>query len=105
MKKIILTAVMSLAFLYVGLIDFSYAEDLQKSFTELTDAETAEEAVPMILVQANTSTGDEKVEVEKEDEPVADEVEDEPDEDEVEDGDDEKVEVGVEERRKIRERR
>jgi hypothetical protein len=93
MKKIILIAIMAFTFLYVGLINFSYAEDLAKGTSELTGAEIAEENVPMILVQANTSTGDEKVEVEKEDEP--DEEEDE-DEDEVEDGDDEKVEVGVE---------
>jgi len=111
MKKIILTVVMSLTFLYVGLIGFSYAEDLAKSVAELTGAETAEEGLPMILAQANTSIGDEKVYVEKEDEKVDVEKEDEPDEeeledeDEVEDGDDEKVEVGVEERRKIRERR
>ena len=87
-----------LTLLYAGLIDFSYAEDFAKGISELTGAEMTEENAPIILSQANTSTGDEKVEVEKEDEP---------DEDEVEDGDDEKVEVGVEgvERRRIRERR
>jgi hypothetical protein len=100
-EKIILTVVMLLTFLYVGLADFSYAEDQVKGISELTGAETAEENIPIILAQANTSTEDEKVEVEKEEEPDDDE------EDEVEDVDDETVEVGVEglERRRIRERR
>jgi hypothetical protein len=105
MKKIILTAVMAWTLLCVGPIDFSYAEDLAKDLSELTVAEMAEEKVPIILAQADTSTEDEKVEVEKEDEPDDDDEDDE--DDEVEDVDDETVEVGVEglERRRIRERR
>ena len=102
MKKIILTAVMGLTLLYVGLIDFSYAKDFAKGVSEITGTELIEENAPIILVQADTSTGDEKVDLEKEDEPVEDEKEDE-DVDE-EDVDDEDVEVGVE-RRRIRERR
>ena len=51
MKKIILTAVMAFTLLYVGLIDFSYAEDLAKDISELTGVEIAEENVPMILAQ------------------------------------------------------
>ena len=97
MEKIILTSVMVLSLLYVGLIDFSYAEDFTKGISELTVAEMDEENVPIILAQADTSTGDEKVDVEKEDEPVEDEKEDE-------DVDDENVEVDVE-RRRTRERR
>ena len=95
MKKIILLAVMSLALLYIGLISFSFAEDLAKGISEFTGEEMAEENVPMIFAQANTTTGDEKVEVEKEDEDVDEEEEDEPDEDD-DDDDDEEVEVGVE---------
>ena len=102
MKKIILTTVMVLTLLYVGLINISYAEDFAKGVSELTGTELIEKNALIILVQANTSTGDEKVEVEKEDEPDEDEQEDE-DVDE-EDVDDEDVEVGVE-RRGIRERR
>ena len=102
MKKIILTAVMGLTLLYVGLIDFSYAKDFAKGVSEITGTELIEENAPIILVQANTSTGDEKVDVEKEDEPDEDEKEDE--EDDVEDVDDEDVEVGVE-RRRVKERR
>jgi hypothetical protein len=107
MKKIILTAVMAFTLLYVGLIDFSYAEDIEKGISELTGAEIAEENTPIILAQRNIDQNEddldekdreddvvenEKVEVQKEDEP---------------DDDDEKVEVGVEgvERRRIRERR
>jgi hypothetical protein len=107
MKKIILTAVLAFTFLYAGLIDFSYADDLAKGISELTGTEMAEENIPINLAQANTSTEDEKVEVEEEDEKVEVEKDDEPDEDEVEDVDDETVEVGVEgiERRRIRERR
>ena len=53
MRKIILTAVMSLALLYIGLVDFSYAEDLTKGNAELTGTEMAEENIPMILAQAD----------------------------------------------------
>ena len=94
---------MVLTLLYSGLIDFSYAEDFAKGISELTGAELIEENVPIILVQANTSTGDEKVDVEKEDEPDEDEKEDEDVEDE--NVEDENVEVSVEQRRRIRERR
>ena len=63
MKKIILTKVMVLTLLYVGLINISYAEDFAKGVSELTGTELIEKNAPIILVQANTSTGDEKVEV------------------------------------------
>ena len=102
MEKIILTSALVLTLLSVGLIDFSFAEDFAKDLSKLTGAELIEENAPIILVQANTSTGDEKVDVEKEDEPDEDEKEDE--EDDVEDVDDEDVEVGVE-RRRVKERR
>ena len=102
MIKIILTAVMVLTLLYVGLIDFSYAEEFAKGILELTVAEMAEKNVPIILAQANIEQNEDDLDEKDKEEDV---VEDE-DEDEVEDGDDEKVEVGLEglERRKIRER-
>jgi hypothetical protein len=66
MRKIILTAVMSLALLYIGLVDFSYAEDLTKGNAELTGTEMTEENVPMILAQADEKA--EEVVVVEEDE-------------------------------------
>ena len=71
MKKIILTAVMVLALLYVGPIDFSYAKDLSKGISELTGAEMAEENVPIILVQRNIeSNEDDFDEKDKEDDRI-----------------------------------
>jgi hypothetical protein len=71
MKKIILTAVMVWALIYVGLIDFSYAKDLSKSIPELTGAEMAEENVPIILVQRNIeSNADDLDEKDKEDDRI-----------------------------------
>ena len=88
MKKIILTAVMSLALLYIGLVDFSYAEDLTKGNAELTGTEMAEENIPMILAQADEKAEEvvvvEEDEVEVEKEADADEVVVEEDEEEVE---------------------
>jgi len=47
MKKIILTAVMSLTLLYVGLIDFSYAEDpAVPAGTEMAEEKVAEDQAP-----------------------------------------------------------
>ena len=92
MRKIILTAVMSLALLYIGLVDFSYAEDLTKGNAELTGTEMAEENIPMILAQADEKA--EEVVVVEEDEV---EVEKEADADEVVVEEDE-VEVEVEEK-------
>jgi hypothetical protein len=119
MTKIILTAIMAFTFLYAGLINFSYAEDLAKGVLEPTGVEKAYENLPISLEEKKIEQGaddsyekdreddvveEEKVEVEKEDEPDEHEEDEVEDKDEVEDGDDEKVEVGVEERRKIRER-
>jgi hypothetical protein len=105
MKQFILTVVMAFTLLYVGLIDFSYAEDLAKGSSELTGVEKAYENLPISLEEKKIEQGaddsyekdreddvvkDEKVEVEKEYEPDEDEVDD------VEDVEDETVEVGVE---------
>jgi hypothetical protein len=88
MRKIILTAVMSLALLYIGLVDFSYAEDLTKGNAELTGTEMTEENVPMILAQADEKAEEvvvvEEDEVEVKEEADADEVVVEVEEDEVE---------------------
>jgi hypothetical protein len=88
MKKIILTAVMSLSLLYIGLIDFSYAEDLAKDFSELTGVEMAEENTPMILAQEKSTTGNyqfsepyDTKKVEEEDEEKEEEIEEEEDDD------------------------
>jgi hypothetical protein len=48
---------MPLALLYVGLIDFSYAEDLANNFSELTGIELAEENMPILLAQEKSTTG------------------------------------------------
>ena len=60
MKKIILTSVIASVLLSVGLIDFSYAEDLAKDFSELTGTEMAEENTPMILAQQKSTVGNYK---------------------------------------------
>jgi hypothetical protein len=71
MKKIILTAIMAFTFLYVGLIDFSYAEDLTKGTSELTGVKMAEVNTPMILAQANIeSNADDLDEKDKEDDRI-----------------------------------
>ena len=46
MKKIILIAIMAFTFLYVGLIDFSYAKGFAKGTSELTGVEMAQEKSP-----------------------------------------------------------
>lgn len=48
---------MAWVLLYVGLIDFSYAENLAKDLSELTGTEIDEENVPMILAQGKFTTG------------------------------------------------
>jgi hypothetical protein len=91
MKKFILTAVMALTLLYVGLIDFSYAEDLAKGSSELTGVEKAYENLPISLEEKKIEQGaDDTYEKDREDDVVK------YDEDEVDGGYDEKVEVGVE---------
>jgi hypothetical protein len=89
-KKIILTLVIASVLLYVGLIDFSYAEDLAKDFSELTGTEIAEENVPMILAQEKSTTGNyefqepyntKKVEEEEEDVEKEEEIEEEDEDD------------------------
>ena len=107
MKKIILTAVMTLSLLYIGLIDFSYAKDLVKDFSELTGSEMAKENTPIILVQEKSTVGNyefqepydtEKVEKEE------DEAEDE--EEKVEEEDDENgAGVGLERRKDRRKKK
>ena len=88
MKKFILTAVMSLSLLYIGLIDFSYAEALAKDFSELTGVEMAEENTPMILAQEKSTTGNyqfsepyDTKKVEEEDEEKEEELEEDDDDD------------------------
>ena len=88
MKKIILTSVIALALLYVGLIDFSYAEDLAKDFSKLTGTEISEENVPMILAQEKSTTGNyqfsepyDTKKVEDEDEEKEEDIEEEEDDD------------------------
>ena len=88
MKKFILTAVMSLSLLYIGMIDFSYAEDLAKDFSELTGLEISEENTPMILAQEKSTTGNyqfsepyDTKKVEEEDEEKEEEIEEEEDDD------------------------
>jgi hypothetical protein len=91
MKKIILTAVMAFTLLYIGLIDFSYAEDIAKGTSELTGVEKAQENIPINLEEKKIEKdADDSYEKDREDD-VAEE------ENEEEDGDDGKVEVGVEE--------
>jgi hypothetical protein len=91
MKKFILTAVMAFTLLYVGLIDFSYAEDLAKGSSELTGVEKAYENLPINLEERKIEQeADDSYEKDREDDVVK------YDEDEVDGGDDEKVEVSVE---------
>ena len=77
---------MSLSLLYIGLIDFSYAEALAKDFSELTGTEIAEENVPLILAQEKSTTGNyefsEPYDTKKvEDEEKEEEIEEEEDDD------------------------
>ena len=79
---------MSLSLLYIGLIDFSYAEDLAKDFSELTGVEMAEENTPMILAQEKSTTGNyqfsepyDTKKVEEEDEEKEEEIEEDDDDD------------------------
>ena len=90
MKKIILTLVIASMLLSVGLVDFSYAEDLAKYFSELTGAEMAEENTPMILAQQKSTVGNyksqepygtKKVEEKEEDDEKEEEIEEEEDDD------------------------
>jgi hypothetical protein len=91
MKKIILTAIMAFIFLYAGLIDFSFAEDLAKGISEPTGVEKAYENLPISLEEKKIEQeADDSYEKDREDDVVK------YDEDEVDGGDDEKVEVGVE---------
>jgi hypothetical protein len=87
-NKIILTAVIAWILLYVGPIDFSYAEDLAKDLSKLTGTEISEENEPMILAQQKSTTSNyqfsepyntKKVEKEEDKEEVEDEEEDDPD--------------------------
>ena len=98
---------MSLSLLYVGLIDFSYAEDLAKSISELTGTEIAEENVPMILAQEKSTTGNyqfsepyDTKKVEEEDE-EKEEIEEEDDDDD-DDPDDPDAGVRQKKRNKTR---
>ena len=71
MKKIILLAVMSLALLYLGLINFSFAEDLAKGISEFTGEEMAEENAPIILAQRNIEQNEDDLdEKDKEDDRI-----------------------------------
>ena len=86
MKKIILTSVIASVLLSVGLLDFSYAEDLAKDFSELTGTEIAEENVLLILAQEKSTTGNyefsepyDTKKVEEEDEEKEEEIEEDDD--------------------------
>ena len=113
MKKITFTSVIALVFLYVGLIDFSYAKDLAKSFSELTGTEIAEENVPMILAQEKSSVGNyefqepydtKKVEEEEVDDEKEEEIEEEDDDDHGARGKQKQKEIQQEQKRLNRER-
>jgi hypothetical protein len=101
MKKIILTLVIASVFLYVGLIDFSYAEDLAKDFSELTGTEMAEENTPMILAQQKSTTGNyefqEPYNTKKDEEKEDD---DEKEEDIEEEDDDDDPDAGVRQKKR-----
>ena len=102
MKKIILTAIMAFTLLYVGLIDFSYAEDLSKGIPELTEGEKDYEKVEKAYENLPITIEERKIE-----QNADKSYEKDRENDVVEDVDDDKVEddeVGVEWRR-IRERR
>ena len=87
MKKIILTAVMVLTLLYVGLIDFSYAEDLSKGIPEPTELEKDYEKLPISLEEKKIEKdADESYEKDRKDAVVED----------VGDDDDDEVKVGIE---------
>ena len=74
MNKIILTAIMAFTFLYVGLVDLSYAEDRAKSITELTEAELAQENSPINLDERKIEQdADDSYEKDREDDVVEDE--------------------------------
>jgi uncharacterized protein YxeA len=62
MKKIILTTVMVLTLLYVGLIDFSYAEDFAKGIPELTEGEKDYEKVEKDYENLPISIEEKKIE-------------------------------------------
>ena len=100
MKKFILTAVMSLSLLYIGLIDFSYAEALAKDFSELTGVEMAEENTPMILAQEKSTTGNYEFQEPYNTKKVEEEEDDEEKEEEIEDDDDDDPDAGVRQKKR-----
>jgi hypothetical protein len=100
MKKFILTSVIALVFLYVGLIDFSYAKDLAKSFSELTGTEIAEENVPMILAQEKSTTGNYDFQEPYDTKKVEEEEDDEEKEEEIEEEDDDDPDAGVRQKKR-----
>ena len=104
MKKIILTSVIAWALLYVGLIDFCYAEDLAKDFSELTGTEIAEENVPMILAQEKSTTGNYEFQKPYDTKKDEEKEEDEEKEDEIEkeDDDDDDPDAGVRQKKRNR---
>jgi hypothetical protein len=85
MKKIILTTVMVLTLLYLGLINISYAKDLEKGISEEAGIEKAYDNLPINV---------EERKIEKE---ADDSYENDREDDEVANDNDEKVEVDLEE--------
>ena len=101
MRKLIITSVIALVFLYVGLIDFSYAKDLAKSFSELTGTEIAEENVPMILAQEKSTTGNYQFSEPYDTKKVKEEEDDDEEEEEIEeDDDDDDPDAGVRQKKR-----
>jgi hypothetical protein len=78
MKKIILTEIMAFIFLYVGLINFSYAEDLAKGISEPTGVEKAYENLPINLEERKIEQdADDSYKKDREDDVVEDDDDDE----------------------------
>jgi hypothetical protein len=99
-KKIILTSIMAWVLLYVGLIDFSYAEDLAKDFTELTGSEIAEENVPMILAQEKSTTGNYEFQEPYNTKKVEEGEDDDENEEEIEEEEDDDPDAGVRQKKR-----
>jgi hypothetical protein len=93
MKKIILIAIIAFTFLYVGLIDFSYAKDFAKGTSELTGVEMAQEKLPGFDERKIEQDADDSYKKDREDDVLDDVVDDDDDElDDVVDDDEEEDE-------------
>ena len=94
MKKIILIAIMAFTFLYVGLIDFSYAKGLAKGTLELRGEEMAQEKSPGFDEREIEQDADDSYEKDREDDVVEDDDDDEV-KVEADDDDDEEEDEGL----------